>query len=90
MAGIWIIYAENAPRCVPVIRTAEHCCGNAFVLSDKKLLLQPITLTNIHLIIYKLTHVSLKSDNAGLILGLRPANARRYKAMPSLIGWGQT
>ena len=31
------------------------------------------------------------ADNAGLILGLRPANERRrYKVTPSLIGWAQT
>ena len=30
-------------------------------------------------------------QNAGLILGLHPANERRrYKVMPSLIGWAQT
>ena len=29
--------------------------------------------------------------NAGLILGLRPANERRrYKVTPSLIGWAQS
>ena len=30
-------------------------------------------------------------QEAGLILGLRPANERRrYKVTPSLIGWAQT
>ena len=28
--------------------------------------------------------------SSGLILGLRPANERRYKVTPSLIGWAQT
>ena len=32
-----------------------------------------------------------KFHQAGLILGLRPANERRrYKVTPSLIGWAQT
>ena len=30
------------------------------------------------------------ADDTGLILGLRPANERRYKVTPSLIGWAQT
>ena len=30
-------------------------------------------------------------DDSGLILGLRPANERRrYKVMPSFIGWAET
>ena len=33
----------------------------------------------------------LYGSNAGLILGLHPANERRrYKVTPSLIGWAQT
>ena len=35
--------------------------------------------------------LAVSEEPAGLILGLRPANERRrYKVMPSLIGWVQT
>ena len=37
------------------------------------------------------THTHTYTHAQGLILGLRPANARRrYKVTPSLIGWVQT
>ena len=45
---------------------------------------------------YKFWHQAInvsswKSQRTGLILGLRSANEkRRYKVMPSLIGWAQT
>ena len=35
------------------------------------------------------TKQTLSWAYAGLILGLRPANERRYKVTPSLIGWAQ-
>ena len=42
-------------------------------------------------IMYSKIHIANIHDDAGLILGLRPANERhRYKVTPSLIGWAQT
>ena len=61
--------------------------GNAVYLVWPNMTFYHLLLFNLYIKGFVFSHIT----NAGLILGLRPANERRrYTITPSLIGWAQT